>query len=40
MQTFTGQFWVDEKLFDLGSQILFPACLISIYPKLFLGKKM
>lgn len=35
MQTFTGQFWVDKKLFALGSQILFPACVISIYPKQF-----
>ena len=24
MQTFTGQFYVNEKMFPLGSQILFP----------------
>ena len=29
MQTVTGQFYVNEKAFALGSQILFPALLWS-----------
>ena len=32
MQTFTGQFYVNEKVFALGSQVLFPVGLFAIQP--------
>ena len=30
MQTFTGQFYINEKTFALGSQILFPVTIIAV----------